>query len=206
MRADGSVAFVQALMTIDPGTGLSWGSVRDITGEREREGRLRELSAVLEGAFEGAPGGIALQHCDGTFFKVNERLCRMLGYSQRELIGKTYRDITHPDDRDRDERGVADLLAGRIAVHDWQKRYVRADGESIWVELSASLVRDEHGHSLYLVAQTRDITAARRQEQELAEITARFEGLHACPDRHEPRRPGRLLAAGQPGAVRDHRP
>ena len=49
-------------------------------------------------AFDHAPVGMALSDPDSRFLVVNKSLCEMLGYSERELLGKTYREITHPDD------------------------------------------------------------------------------------------------------------
>jgi diguanylate cyclase (GGDEF)-like protein/PAS domain S-box-containing protein len=183
MRADGEVLWVELSVSLardEDGEPLYLiAQMRDITAAKRQQQELADLTAMLEGAFKGAPGGIALERTDGTFFKVNERLCQMLGYTESELIGKTSLDITHPDDLDENHHGLSDLLAGRIAVDEREKRYVRADGTAIWVRMSVSLVRGEEGEPLYLVAQSRDITEARRQEEKLSEITARFEGAFA---------------------------
>jgi PAS domain-containing protein len=49
-------------------------------------------------AFENAPIGMTLTGLDGRLFRTNAAFCRVLGYTEAELVGRTFRDITHPDD------------------------------------------------------------------------------------------------------------
>ena len=69
---------------------------------READSRLRESEARFLGAFEHAPIGMALVSPEGHWLKVNSELCALLGYSESEMLTRTFQDITHPDDLDAD--------------------------------------------------------------------------------------------------------
>src|SRR6202044_1081078 len=77
--------------------GRIW-TFRDITERRRAEETLRISEDLFAGAFEHAPIGLALTSPDGRWLKVNRALCDLVGYSESELLARTFRDITHPDD------------------------------------------------------------------------------------------------------------
>ncbi len=123
-----------------------------------------------------APIGIAMVELDGTFASVNPALCRILGMDAEDLVGRTFQEITHPDDLDRDLAYVRQLLAGEIETYEMEKRYFHADGHTVWIHLTGSLLRQVDGSPLQFVAHIRDISGERRQrlvlEREVEDRTA----------------------------------
>ena len=113
----------------------------------ERSRREQHQVAIGEAQFRGAMEfsaiGMALVSLEGRLFKVNEALCRMLGYSAERLGELSFQEITYVDDLELDLDLVRDLLAGRINSYQMEKRYLRQDGETFWARISVSLVRDE---------------------------------------------------------------
>lgn len=113
----------------------------------ERSRREQHQVAIGEAQFRGAMEfsaiGMALVSLEGRLFKVNEALCRMLGYSAERLGELSFQEITYVDDLELDLDLVRDLLAGRINSYQMEKRYLREDGETFWARISVSLVRDE---------------------------------------------------------------
>ena len=148
-------------------------AVRDISERKAQEAQLREARARFELAFEHAPIGMALTDVDRRLVKVNRELCRMLGYSPEQLAGKTFAQVTHPDDADGDRRGLSEMLDGTRENYCAEKRYLHADGHVIWVALSVSAIRDESGAVRHFVAQTQDITERRSFQERL-----RFQAEH----------------------------
>ena len=73
-------------------------AVRDISERKAQEAQLSEATARFEQAFEHAPIGMALEDRDGRFIKVNRELCRFTGYREEQLAGRTFEEITHPED------------------------------------------------------------------------------------------------------------
>ena len=140
-------------------------TVQDKRRERAIERRLAESEERFRGAFDGAAIGMAMVAPDGRWLRVNDALVELLGYERDELLDRTFLDLTHPDDLDRDLEAVADVLAGRISWYHMEKRYIRKDGRVIWGLLAVSLVRDSSGVPAYFVSQISDITAAKAAER-----------------------------------------
>ncbi|HEY8966744.1 MAG TPA: PAS domain S-box protein, partial [Candidatus Methylacidiphilales bacterium] len=148
--------------------------------EHERTAHhLRESEERFRQAFEFAGIGVALVALDGRFRRVNRSLCELVGYEEAELMARTFQDITHPDDLDADLRQVLGLLSGAYNHYKMEKRYIHKKGHSIWIRLTASLLRDEQGKPLEFVAQIEDITARRRAEERLARQNAALEAASA---------------------------
>ena len=76
--------------------------LRDISKRKSAEETLRESEQRFRRVFEEGPLGMAFVDSDLRFAKVNATLCRMVGYSEQELTGLSFADITHPDDAGKD--------------------------------------------------------------------------------------------------------
>jgi two-component system sensor histidine kinase UhpB len=158
--------------------------------ERERrrtEEALRESEQRFRLAFDHAPIGMTLVAPDGRFLQVNRALCELLGYTEQELLDRTFQVITHPDDLDADLALVRQVLAGEIERYSMEKRYFHKQGHVVWILLHVSLVRDDGGEPLYFVSQIKDITEARRAEAErerlLAEVSSARQRLETLSRR-----------------------
>ena len=178
VRPDGSSVWVKlrGAVAIDPDTGshVFVANVVDISEGRRREQALAEAEDRFRSAFDNAPIGMALVSPDGRFIKVNGALCDLTGYSETDLLIRTFQAITHPDDLDTDLAHVQDVLADRRRSYQMEKRYYHADGHIIWVTLSVSLVRDTAGEPLYFISQIEDISNRKRRERVLETQAARL--------------------------------
>jgi len=139
--------------------------------QRRRADELFSLS------FENAPIGLALVGPDGRWLKVNRALCDLVGYTADALLTMTFQDITHPDDLEADLECVRRMLAGEIRTYSMEKRYVHARGHVVWVNLSASLLRDDEGRPLHFISQVEDITERKAAEDVLRASEQRFRRL-----------------------------
>ncbi len=139
----------------------------DMTERRAAEMGLREAQERFRLAFDNAPIGMCLVGRDGRFMQVNRALCEMLGYRERELLGRTVADVTHPDDIAMSSKAIADLTAGRAATFQAEKRYLHADGHVLWALISVSVLRGASSGPGYAVAQIQDITERRATEEQL---------------------------------------
>lgn len=111
---------------------LFTGIIRDATGRKRAEEALRESEQRFKSSFEDASIGMALVGTDGRFLQVNRSLREILGYSERELLSKTFQDITHPDDLDADLVYVQRLLTGEIGTYQMEKRYFHSSAGVSW--------------------------------------------------------------------------
>jgi diguanylate cyclase (GGDEF)-like protein/PAS domain S-box-containing protein len=143
------------------------GMVSDITERTRAEAALRASEERYQQVERSSPIGLALQAPDGRYLRVNPALCALVGYSEVELLGLAFRDITHPDDLGADLDRARAMLAGETTTYQTEKRYIRKDGATVWVLLSVSLVCGEDGQPAYFIAQTQDISAQKTAAERL---------------------------------------
>jgi len=143
-------------------------SVEDrVTRLSDENATLRERNRLLEEIVRVSPAGMALVAPDGTWLAANSSLCELLGYSETEILARTFQDITHPDDLDTDLEYVRQTLAGEIDSYQMEKRYNTRDGQVVWVLLGVSLQRDSGGNPLYFIAQAQNISDRKQTEAEM---------------------------------------
>jgi PAS domain S-box-containing protein len=150
------------------------GVAEDITERKYAEAILRENEERFRGAFEYASIGMALVSPEGHFIKVNRSLCKITGYSENDLLKKTFQDITHPDDLKKDLSFFRKFLTGEFSSYITEKRYVHKNGSIIWVNLSVSMVRDLKNKPLYFVSQIQDITEHKNAENKLKQSEEQY--------------------------------
>lgn len=151
--------------------------VRDITERKRAEDLRLESEKRFSSAFEYASIGMALVTTEGRWARVNRAVCSLLGYSEEELLQKTFQDITHPDDIQSDLNYVNQLLEGKINSYQMEKRYFHKSGHVVWVLLSVSLVRDDQGKPQHFISQIQDITDRRESELALIKSQSRYREL-----------------------------
>jgi len=134
---------------------------------RQADETLRLSEERFRSTFEQAAVGIAHTATDGRFARINERFCSIVGYTREELLGRSFQQITHAEDLDVDLDKIRQVLAGVMQTYSLEKRYIRKDGSTVWVNLTVSLVREPSGKPEYFIAVAEDITNRKEIEEEL---------------------------------------
>ncbi len=153
---------------------LDWLESASEVQTRQNE-MLRDREARIRATFDQAAVGIAHTDLDGRFVQVNDRLCAITGYVRDELLMRTYRDITCPEDIERNVKLRQALLAGEIPHFQIEKRYLRKDGSTYWANVTVALVRRASGAPDYVIAVIEDISARKHAEAELRRINEELE-------------------------------
>ncbi len=158
-----------------PGEVLAF--VIDNSERKRAEEALRESESRFRSLYENAAVGIEQLALDGSLLTVNEALCRMLGYSEEQLLARTFEDITHPEDRPREAVLLDELFTGQRNSYTIEKRYLRGDGSPVWVAVTSALVRDAEGKPSYRISVVQDIAERKRAEEQLRASEAKFRTL-----------------------------
>ncbi len=166
LKADGSTSRVESHVTAmrdDAGALIGWvGTCLDLAGARIVEDNGTPETDRYKVAFDNAPIGMGLVTPEGTWLQVNIAFCRLLGYSEEELLALSLAELTVPGD--------VSVQADEADEMRHETRYLRADGTAIWVAASTTLVRNEKGEPLYYVLQVEDIGDRKQTERELRRL------------------------------------
>jgi PAS domain S-box-containing protein len=138
--------------------------------------RIPPGGALFQALFDQDATGIAVISVEGRFLLVNRALCRMTGYSEAEMLERSFQDITHPADLESNEEFRRRLLSGEAQTRTLEKRYVRKDGSSLWVQIMATTIPDESGGHCS-VGIIDDVTSLKQAQQALEQSEGRFRSM-----------------------------
>lgn len=135
-----------------------WSFATDLTELSQSQSELALSEKTYKLTFDEANIGIAHVGLDGRWISVNKKICDFLGYTKEELQAKTFQDITHPEDLNRDLDLLEKVLAGELDNYKIEKRYFTKKGDTVWALLSVALVRNEDGSPKFFISIVEDIT------------------------------------------------
>jgi PAS domain S-box-containing protein len=154
----------------------------DVTATREAEAARQEAERRLATTYDSVTVGIGETDAAGRFLHVNAAFEAITGYPPDELLGMTFDQFTHADDRGEDVALYMDQVAGLQDTYAIEKRYVRKDGAEVFVEVLSSTVRNADGSFGYGVRVVKDVSDRKRAELHLQESERRSrELLDALP-------------------------
>lgn len=155
---------------------------RDIGAQRQADRKLRESEERFRSVFEHAPFGMCVSGLDGRFIQVNDSLCRMLGYSEPELINTPWVELTHPQDQESSLQSMEQFARDPDLCLEVEKRYIHRTGKVIFVRMKISMVCDSAGRAAHYVVHVEDITERKRAKDTLSESEDRFRVMaDSCP-------------------------
>jgi diguanylate cyclase (GGDEF)-like protein/PAS domain S-box-containing protein len=135
--------------------------------------RVLSTSAdVFETFFDHARIGLALADLSTGYVRVNQTYAELVGRPPEDLVGVSFTDVLHPDDRASELTRIEDLLSGRESSLSAEERYVGPAGQVLWVLHGVSVVRDAEGTPAWFAVSAQDITERRRVETDLRALTA----------------------------------
>ncbi len=135
-----------------------------------------EAEAFYRTVFNHSQMGIVRVSLQGRFLQTNSAFQRMLGYSEHELLEKTIREVTHPEDMDT-LLMVRELVEGHRPSFHVEKRYLHKNSGVVWAIVDVNLVRDAQETPRYLVATLQDITPRKLAQAQHQTSAAQFQSL-----------------------------
>jgi PAS domain S-box-containing protein len=138
---------------------------------------LADSEARYHASFDQAAIGLAHTRMDGSYLRVNRKLCEMLGYSEAELLATNYVNVTHPDDSATSKSFRSALLANSPGPSStiFEKRYFHKDGSTVCALIALTLVRHADGTPDYFLSMVDDITQRKRAEAEVLLLNQELE-------------------------------
>jgi two-component system cell cycle sensor histidine kinase/response regulator CckA len=145
---------------------LIYATARDITDQRMAELALRESEARFRAIFEQAAVGVAeLEASTGRFLRVNQRLCEIVGFTEAELLARDFASLSHTEDSGHDVKGLKDIADGSVRELSRERRYLRKDGRTVWVNVQIKALGDPGVRVRRMVAVVEDITEMRETDE-----------------------------------------
>ena len=148
---------------------------RDITERKRAEEALRESEKRLARTEKFSLVMVTHTDLEGRWLKVPPTLCELLGYTEQELLGRRFNEVTYPDDIDLNLSQRLRLLRGEIKSFDLEKRYLRKNGGIVWVYINVSVVTDATGTPVHCLSYIRDISRRKQAEDALRESEERLQ-------------------------------
>ena len=149
----------------------------DITERKQAEEALRINEEKLNLIINSSPIGICTVDNLGNFVTTNPAYELTVGYSKEELVGLSFFDVTHPNDRPKNKKLFQDMFSLETTDFSMEKRYVRKDGEEIKVSVQAIGIRDAEGNVRFGTAFVDDITERKLAEELLRESEEKLNAL-----------------------------
>jgi len=137
---------------------------------------IRESEASFRSIVDQIIYGIIQSDITHHITYVNDRYCEITGYSREELIGKNWFDFTHPDDVQRNAQEIEQYFKMN-KPHKIEKRYIKKNGEIVWVSIGASLRQLTSENTLGFTSIVMDITERKLMEKEIQERQDEMEQL-----------------------------
>ncbi len=145
----------------------------EVADREQTHEALRRSEASFSSAFDNSPIGMAIIAPDRSLLRANDALCALTGRSREELYRGSWPDLMDPDDVEADRELTVRMLAGERRTAMVERRYLRPDHAVVHTVTSVTLVRDESGRPLHLVAQVLDVSDRHRLEAYLEEPVPR---------------------------------
>ena len=139
----------------------------DMSQQMPLEGEIRRSESWYRYLFQSGVMGIALSDENYNFVSINSRFCNMLGYTEDELVDKTFIDITHPDDVKVSRAAVQKVKGEKTEFIRIENRYLKKNGQFIYCQTTVSEIPVDDGKGIYNLAIIEDISERKKAEDKL---------------------------------------
>ncbi|CAG0954588.1 two-component system, LuxR family, sensor histidine kinase DctS [Rhodocyclaceae bacterium] len=174
--ADGRYRWLLWAINPVPEEKLLYAVAHDITDRREDEEKLKSAFAFRRAMGESLVTGIRAIDLEGRIIFVNPAFCRMIGWSEQELLGMRPPFPYWPPEEAEQRRRDLDLtLAGQAPPGGIEMRVMHRDGHRFDVRMYLSPLIDSSGRQVGWMASMNDITERKRMEEETLRHQERLE-------------------------------
>lgn len=171
----GEIKDIHSVSTYDKERRILFGVIQDITIRKQAEEALHVSRKQFQNYFESSSVGLSVTTPDKKWIEVNQRLCKILGYTKDELTGLTWFELTHPDDLYENLKLFEQAIDGRIDNYEIDKRFIKKDGSIVYVSLSVVCQRNKNGSVHHFLSSYIDITERKLAENRIKTLSKAVE-------------------------------
>ena len=150
------------------------GMISAITERKRAEETLRQSEEKFRSVFRDAGVGMVIVSPEGRFLAANGTFCDCLGYTEKELLGKTVQSVTFAEDWPSFSQKLNKAITEEGSLQSFQKRCLHKSGRIVCTESTASVIRSPDGNPQYIVGGVLDITKRKEAEEALSTINRRL--------------------------------
>jgi PAS domain S-box-containing protein len=144
---------------------------------RSAEAALRASEERWRKLFETSAAGMALSRLNGVFIAANPALQRMLGRTEEEIVGRSFLELNPEEERAATAEALAKFRGGSLKERQVEKKYLRKDGNPVWLDITTTLVPATDNTAPFLQAVYMDITERVRFEAALRASEERWRAM-----------------------------
>ncbi|MBD3322181.1 MAG: PAS domain S-box protein [Chitinivibrionales bacterium] len=181
VRKDGTTIWGESIATCQRDTSgnplMLQVVTRDLTGRKQAEDLLVQKEEQFRRFFDLGIVGMAIENVDGSWVSVNDTLCRIFGYSRKQLMKMHWKNLTWHEDIDKDMALFEKLVHGKIDSYSTEKRFLRKNGDIFWMNISVTCSRHEDGTVDKIYALGMDVSESKKQHEKLKLYAKRLNAL-----------------------------
>ena len=136
--------------------------------------KIKESEERFRKAFEHSAAGMLLTSTDGKFLKVNSLFCKMVGYTDSDLLSKSYMEMIYSEDLDRCRISLDRIAKGEIDADAFEARFVHRNGKEIWTFICTSLLKSISGEPLHFITLVQDLSLQKQAQHEKQQLEAQL--------------------------------
>jgi PAS domain S-box-containing protein len=171
IRKNGSIVWINLTVSL---LCKSTGEPDYFIGVIEDISERKQTEEMFRNAFDYAAIGRVIANLEGKFVRVNHSLCMILGYSEEEMLQRSWQEITHPDHLKEASENVINLLQGKIFNFTSEQKFIHKKGHIICIRLNIVLTRDINNKPNYMIGDIEDITNRKEAEETLKKSEERL--------------------------------
>ncbi len=153
------------------------GIFRDITERRRAEQTIKLSEERYRAIYDQAFLGIARIDLSGKYIQANQQMCKMLGYTEEELVQNTIYDVSNTEDIELLQDIMKQFLTGEIKNFTTERKYKHKDGSTLYCNLTTSIITDASGKPDYLVSICEDITEKKETQEKINDQAAKINAI-----------------------------
>ena len=187
ITSNGKIKHVRDLVSVARENGkIRWlrGIVIDITAQKQAETARLEAEERFRKMFVSAPIGIVLADIESSeLADINPEYCQIVGRDAEEIKSIGWQALIHPDDLRKDLKLFEQFRSGKTDAYNLEKRYIRPDGESVWVLCRTCHIDPKNTSGRQYLVMVEDITKRKSHEAKIWQ-QANYDSLTGLPNRN----------------------